>query len=390
MALDVRAVTDEAGFDALGPAWERLSVEGAGDALFGSFVWNRLWWKHYRHQGELRLLVAQDGADVVGVWPLFLARRNFHDVEIDMIGPRRMVLPGRPLGVGVLAYLGSGEICSDFLAPLVKPGDEERVIDALVVHLAAQRDWHLLDLADMDAASPTLPPLRAALAKRFGKVRERFRYRAPFAPLAASYDDYLDSLSKKSRYNARKKLRQLEISHRVEHAFHLDPESLDAAMSEFIDQHRQRWSEENLPGVFVNEHFIGFHRDLAAAALERGWLRLGFLRIDGETRFVTYAFALGDQTYLYQQGGHANWHHYNLGYVALGFSVADACERGSRIYDFLRGDAEYKLHWAKEHRELVQLQAARGLRGRAFMLHSTINTDDAVRRRLKRLVERKS
>ena len=97
MALDVRAVTDEAGFDALGPAWERLSVEGAGDALFGSFVWNRLWWKHYRHQGELRLLVAQDGADVVGVWPLFLARRNFHDVEIDMIGPRRLPRQRRDL-----------------------------------------------------------------------------------------------------------------------------------------------------------------------------------------------------------------------------------------------------------------------------------------------------
>jgi len=389
VALDVRAVTDEAGFDALGPAWERLSGEGAGDALFGSFVWNRLWWKHYRHLGEPRLIVARNGEEVVGIWPLFLARRNFQEVEIDMIGPRRMVLPGRPFKLGVLAYLGGGEICSDFLAPLVRPGEEEAVIDALVEHLASRKDWHLLDLADMDAASPTLPALRRALT-RFGKLRERFRYRAPYAPLAATYDDYLDSLSKKSRYNARKKQRQIELNHRVEHFFQDDPATLDAAMSEFIEQHRQRWNEEGLPGVFVNEHFVGFHREFAAAALARGWLRLGFLRIDGETRFVTYAFQLGDKTYLYQQGGHANWHHYNLGYAALGFSVADACERGSRVYDFLRGDAEYKLHWAKQSRELVQLQAARGLRGRAFVLHSVINTDDAVRRRLKRLVGRKS
>ena len=386
MALDVRVVTDESGLAALGPAWEALSTTGAGDCLFGSFVWNQLWWKHYRHLGQLRVLVAQDGGEVVGIWPLYLARRSFHDIEVDMIGPRRFVLPGKIFKLRVLAYLGSGEICSDFLAPVVRPGQEEPVIDALVGYLAAHRDWHLLDLADLDDAAPTFAPLQRALTARFGAPRQRFRYGAPYAPLAASYDDYLDSLSKKSRYNARKKLRQIELNHRVEHAFHTDPASLDAAMDEFMEQHRARWAEEGLPGVFVNEHFVGFHRDIARVALDRGWLRLGFLRIDGEVRFVTYAFQIGDQTYLYQQGGQSNWHHYNLGYVALGFSVADACERGSRVYDFLRGEAEYKLHWAKMHRELVQLQTVRGLRGRWFLWHSTINTDDEVRRRLKRLV----
>ncbi|MHA1568339.1 MAG: GNAT family N-acetyltransferase, partial [Alphaproteobacteria bacterium] len=303
--------------------------------------------------------------------------------------PVRLELQRIPDPLRVLAYLGSGEICSDYLAPLVAPGREDTVIDAMLAWLAQRKDWDLLDLCDMLQDDPTAPAIRAGIAKHLGKWRERHRYFAPHAPLIGSYDDYLGTLSKKSRYNARKKRRQLEINNQVEHTHHADPATLDEAMSTFIEMHQQRWNEEGLPGVFVNERFVGFHRAMAAEGLRRDWLRLGFLRINDETLFVTYAYQTGGRLYLYQQGGLTNWHHYNLGYVALGFSVADACERGAEVYDFLRGDAEYKQHWARSSRELVQIQAARpGLRGRWFMLHSTINTDDAVRTRIKRLMGR--
>lgn len=389
MTLHVRVVDDEPGFDALADVWVALSERGAGDPLFSSYLWNRTWWKHYRHLGELRLVVAEDDDAVVGIWPLFLARRTFREVEVDMIGPRKMALPGGTK-VRVLAYLGSGEICSDFVQPLVEPGRENEIVDAMLEHLAVQKDFDLLDLCDLDADAPTTEAIRQGLQKHFGPMRERFRYKAPYAELPGSYDDYLATLSKKGRYNARKKLRQLQTNQKVEHAHHDDPATLDDAMTQFMDMHRQRWEAEGLPGVFVNEHFVGFHRELAREALARNWLRLGFLRVNDETLFCTYAFDVNGRVYLYQQGGMTDWHHYNLGYVALGFSVADACEREAKVYDFLRGDAEYKLHWAKQHRVLIQLQAVRkNLRGRMFMWHSKLNTDDALRQRVKRLLGRK-
>jgi len=389
LMITCRTVADLQALEELRAPWERLTAGGAGDPLFGSHLWNSLWWKHYAGLGELRTLVAEQDGEVVAIWPLFLADRTFGEVEIDMIGPRRMPLPGKGLRLRTLAYLGSGEICSDFLAPIVLPNLAAPALDALAAHLAAQRDWDLLDLPDMLADNPTLPALRAALSHHLTKPRERFRYHAPYAPLAPTYDEYLDSLSKKGRYNARKKLRQLQLNHRVEHCFHSDPATLPAAMDEFIRLHQERWNADGLPGVFVNERFIGFHRDLAARLLERGALRLGFLRVNGQAVFATYGFQIGDRVYLYQQGGSADryWDNYNLGYVALGFAMADAVERGARVYDFLRGNAEYKQHWAKEHRDLVQWQAARrGVRGRLFLAHSYVNTDDRWRARMKKML----
>ncbi len=389
MAYEVRVIVDPAELDALREPWERLSAAGAGDALFGSWLWNRTWWNHYRHRGELYLLAATRGDELAGLWPLFREKRSFADIETEMIGPVRMVLPGKPFALRALCYLGSGEICSDFLAPLLLPGEEEPLVEALLSFLRARKDWDLLDLIDMDAASPAVIALEKLLPQFLGKMRRRFRYRAPYAELPGTYDDYLNTLSKKGRFNARKKPRQLSLNHKVEHGYHADPATLDAAMDSFIGLHTQRWQAEGLPGVFVNEHFVGFHREMAAAGLARDWLRLGFLKVDDETLFSTYAYHVDGRCYLYQQGGMTDWHHYNLGYVALGFSIDDACTRGCRLYDFLRGDAEYKLHWAKQERELMQLQAVRpGLRGKWFMWHSTINTDNEVRNRIKRLIRK--
>jgi CelD/BcsL family acetyltransferase involved in cellulose biosynthesis len=387
MAAHARVMADAAGFDELQAPWEQLTAAGAGDPLFGSFIWNRLWWKHYQVLGALRLFVVEEDGEVIGVWPLFLQTRTFGEVEVDMIGPRRMPMPGKSHRVRVLTYLGSGEICSDYLQPVVRPDRAAAAIAALVDALAAH-EWDLLDLCDMPAESPVVPLLQQALARRFGAPRYRFRYQAPYAPLAATFDEYLDNLSKKSRYNARKKLRQLQLNHRVDHRFHEDPSTLREAMDTFIHLHQERWNADGLPGVFVNERFIGFHQDVAAEALRRGWLRLGLLWVNDAPVFATYAFHLGDCVYLYQQGSSADphWTGYNLGYVALNFAVADAVARGAKVYDFLRGNAEYKTHWAKERRELILLQATRGWRGRWFRVHSAINTDDQLRAKLKRLI----
>jgi CelD/BcsL family acetyltransferase involved in cellulose biosynthesis len=390
MPVAVRTVTTLDEFAALRETWAALSAAGAGDPLFGSHAWNLTWWEHYQNLGELRVLVAADAGEVVGILPLFSARRTFGDVQRDMMGDRKMPLPGKGIGVSVLAYLGSGEICSDYLQPLLAPGREAEIAAALLGELKAQHDWHVLDLCDMPGEGATIEAVRAALAKHFGKFRERFRYVVPFATLPGSYDDYLKTLSKKSRFNARKKVRQLELNHRVEHTFHDDPATLATAVDTLIELHQRRWTADGLPGVFVNDRFIGFHRAMAAAGLESGWLRLGILRINDEATFATYAYQVGDRVYLYQQGSATDphWDRYNLGYVALGFALAAAADGGMREYDFLRGDAAYKLHWAPERRSLVQLQAVRGFRGQLFMLHSAINTDDRLRQRVKGLLGR--
>ena len=95
MAFTVRAATDLAALEALQAAWENLTRQGAGDSLFGSYIWNLTWWRHYQSLGELRVLTAADGEEIVGIWPLFATVRTYGEVEVEMISPRKCTVSRR-------------------------------------------------------------------------------------------------------------------------------------------------------------------------------------------------------------------------------------------------------------------------------------------------------
>ena len=141
-----------------------------------------------------------------------------------------------------------------------------------------------------------------------------------------------------------------------------------------------------MPGVFVREEFIGFHKAMAAAGLARGWLRLGFLVIDGERAFALYGYRYGDKLFLYQQGSALGYPRLNLGYAALALAIRSAVEEGAASFDFLRGGMAYKTHWARTRRDLYQFQIYRtGARAGLFRLHAGINTSTRLRRAVKRI-----
>ncbi|MCL4236558.1 MAG: GNAT family N-acetyltransferase, partial [Deltaproteobacteria bacterium] len=322
--------------------------------------------------------------------PFFLRRISAAALEAEMTGGVRPIIPTRGTKLWVLQPLGSGEVCSDFVGFIAERGRTDEVWSALYTYFLREvRGFDLLDLTHVRDDEPGFESLQyAAMGGR--NWRYRPLYQAPYAELpAGGYEAYLDTLSKKSRYNARKKIKEIRIYHTVEHRFHDDAETLPQAMDRFFDLHAQRWAAEGQTGVFASEKMAAFHRDFAARALRLGWLRLGFLSLDDEPPiFATYAFHAADAVYLYQQGSAPVYPEFNLGYAALVFAIQDACERGARRYEFLRGEADYKLHWAKNGHPLIQFLAGATFRGTRFFARSFINTDPRVRRAVKRIVLR--
>lgn len=379
-------------FDNLKTEWDRLLANSTADPLFCSHVWMRTWWTHYGDTGELRILTARDAEDgrLVGIAPFFLRRISAAALEAEMTGGVRPIIPTRGTKLWVLQPLGSGEVCSDFVGFIAERGRTDEVWSALYTYFLREvRGFDLLDLTHVRDDEPGFESLQyAAMGGR--NWRYRPLYQAPYAELpAGGYEAYLDTLSKKSRYNARKKIKEIRIYHTVEHRFHDDAETLPQAMDRFFDLHAQRWAAEGQTGVFASEKMAAFHRDFAARALRLGWLRLGFLSLDDEPPiFATYAFHAADAVYLYQQGSAPVYPEFNLGYAALVFAIQDACERGARRYEFLRGEADYKLHWAKNGHPLIQFLAGATFRGTRFFARSFINTDPRVRRAVKRIVLR--
>ncbi len=381
-------ITTDDRFDDLEKDWIELHKNSNADPLFCSFSWMRTWWRFYSHLGELRILTYRRRKELIGIAPLFLRKMTARDIEVEMVGERKFIVPTKGLKYKVLHPMGAGQVCSDFLGFIAKKDGADAIWSELYTHLQKKiKGYDILFMTDMDEQTQGFEGLQyAAMGGRNKRYRDQ--YKAPYAPLPGSYQDYLYTLSKKSRYNARKKIKQIQVHHELIHEFHNDPATLDEAMDIFIDLHRQRWRAEGQEGVFTSDSMVNFHKAMAAEGLRRGWLRLGFLKLDGKPEFCTYGYQVGENAYLYQQGGNPDFPRFNLGYAALAFSIEDACDGGAVQYDFLRGEQDYKLHWGKSSRQLVQFIAGRSIKSTQFFARSFINTDPQIRNSVKRIIDR--
>jgi CelD/BcsL family acetyltransferase involved in cellulose biosynthesis len=129
-------------------------------------------------------------------------------------------------------------------------------------------------------------------------------------------------------------------------------------MSTLFELHRKRWSVER-DRVFASEDAQAFHRDFASAALDRGWLRLWFLEVDGTSIAAWYGWRLGRRYLYYQAGLDPAWAKHSPGLVLLAHTIRSALEEGAAEYDMLLGDEAYKARFADAQRSAGTLMIMR-------------------------------
>ena len=100
---------------------------------------------------------------------------------------------------------------------------------------------------------------------------------------------------------------------------------------------------------------ISFHEEFSRLALERGWLRLYVLWLNGRPA-ASYGFKYGPVFYFYQSGLDPEFEKQSVGLVTMGLAIRKAIEEGVEEYDLLHGDEPYKFLWSRQVRELTRLE----------------------------------
>jgi len=106
---------------------------------------------------------------------------------------------------------------------------------------------------------------------------------------------------------------------------------------------------------FLTPAMEAFFRDLAATFSALGMLRLSTLTLDGVAIAMTLSFEDAEAVYLYNSGYDPAFSNLAAGLVSKAWAIRDACERGKRRFDFLRGEEEYKRRLGGVEREVVTL-----------------------------------
>jgi CelD/BcsL family acetyltransferase involved in cellulose biosynthesis len=338
--------------DAVREDWTRLA-EAAGSP-FSTWEWASTWWRHFGGERPLMVERVRSGGETVAILPLYQWRAH-------------------PLHA--LRFVGHG--VADQLAPVCAPEDRE-VAAAALREAFAESGAHLL-LADRLPGEAGWAPL----------VGGRLMRTEPSPVLdagGADFDGWLATKSKNFRDQARRRERKLRREHdSVELRLTEDPDRLAADYEQLVRLHDAHWGERSRS--FRGERHA-FHADFTRTALERGWLRLWTLEVDGQAAAAWLGYRFGGIEWYYQAGRDPALEKEAVGFVLLVHTIRTALDDGMREYRLLLGGESYKDRFANADHGLETVAVPRGARGRAAIaaVAAADRGPEPVRRRMKRLV----
>jgi CelD/BcsL family acetyltransferase involved in cellulose biosynthesis len=305
--------------------------------VFLTWEWLYAWWTHLRGRRRLHLVAVRRGGELLGLAPLALRP-----------GPLRWLLPR-------LEMLGTGVVGSDYLDLIVRRDAGAEVRAALADHLAALGS--VLDMRQLPARDSQGESLAATLKARGWRLARRDTDVCPFASLAGhTWDSFLATLCYAHRANVRKRIRKLRERGAIFEVVESE-ERRPLALSALFRLHRARWDAQGGSQAFDSPAVFAFHHEVTRHFLERGWLRLCVLRLEGEPVAALYGICYGGRFYYYQTGFDPRHASASVGLVTLALAIRGAIEEGARELDMLHGGEPYKFLWTREVRALARLEA---------------------------------
>jgi CelD/BcsL family acetyltransferase involved in cellulose biosynthesis len=326
-------------FSALAGEWNVLLRHSPADTPFLTLEWQRTWWQHFGEDNPLLVYAFRDeGGALCGIAPLF----------------RRVQADQRQLNV-----VGCEDV-SDYLDIIVAPGCEQSVFAALLDAVSAPDvpEWDAMDLCNIPQASRTLEVLGALARVRGWHVEKSIQQVCPVIHLPASWDDYLAMLDKKERHELRRKMRRAEQGEeQVSWYVTSGEEPLDADLDAFIALLVQSRPDK---AAFMTDTMRHFFHAVGHAAQRAGWLQLSFLEVNGVKAAAYMNFDYSNHIMVYNSGlDPQNFQWLSPGIVLMGNLIRYAIESKRAVFDFLRGDEDYKYRLGGQDTSIHRLRIER-------------------------------
>jgi len=354
----IQRIQDLSGFAALRRHWDGLLAASGANNPFLTFEWLNAWWANLGGNARLQTIAVWSDNELIAIAPLMSTRS--------------------PGWFTRLEFLGSGHAGSDYLDLIVRRGRESEALDSLADFIASKRQT--LRLEHVPETS-----LAAHVARRLQDCGWTTSIVAngicPVIDLGGhTWESYLAARGRAHRANVRRRLRALgDMSlERV-----TTDAQRDEALSALFAFHEWRFSAQGGSTAFLTPALRAFHQDATRQALERGWLRMYVLRLNGVPAAVMYGFAYNGQFYFYQHGFDERYRNQSIGLVLMALTIRAAFDEGLHTFDMLWGAEPYKWLWATGERKLNQIRAFPAHVG-GWLHHGVV----AARRRLAPLTRR--
>lgn len=311
-------------FNELELEWNDLVQRSTGDRIFSTWEWQSVWWDAYQ-PGELWVVTCRDENNrLVGLAPWFIG-----------IGDdgRRFV-----------STIGCKEV-TDYLDLIVDQNHVDPVLQTLAQFLADNRSvYDSIELCNVPEQSISCAPFPRYLQQCGFAITIEYEDVCPIIHLPDSWSAYLEMLDKKQRHELRRKLRRVQGVNTDVNWYTVGQEhNLEEEIGHFLDM--MAASSPDKANFLSDPHNVIFFKSITSVLMDRGWLQLNFLIVNGERAAAYLNFDYNRHILVYNSGLRSDkYGHLSAGIVLLALTIQHAIETGHEVFDFLQGNEAYKYH----------------------------------------------
>jgi CelD/BcsL family acetyltransferase involved in cellulose biosynthesis len=159
--------------------------------------------------------------------------------------------------------------------------------------------------------------------------------------LPQDWEKYLGTLNGKQRHEIRRKMRNLleagESAYRVIDEKNALLEATQTFLQLFPDYRRDK-------AEFMTTEMQNYFHQMAESMAESGVLRYGVLEIGHKAVAMIMYFDYNENIYLYNSAYHPDYKNLSVGVISKARCIQDSIEKKKRLFDFLKGDEQYKSY----------------------------------------------
>ncbi len=331
LALSVEVVTSREGLQALQPDYERLQRLSRNTLPFALHEWHVAWCEHFLnssrriHAEPLIHVVRNAERACLGIVPFILTRRGIGPVEITS-----------------LDLLGADPALTEIRGPLVQPGFEDAVAEAVEQCLLARTDFDWVQWSGVG-----------------GTFGETLAVQAELESQPALLDYVLDLpptwelLRAGLKRNIRESLRHCYNSlkrdgHDFTMLIALEPDAVKTALDRFFELHAMR---AELAGTVMHpNHFSSqisrrFLHDVCERLAPHRIVRIFEMYVREQLVATRIGFVIEDGLYLYYSGFDPAWSRYSVMTTTVTEMIKYAIGQGLNTVNFSPGTDVSKTRW---------------------------------------------
>lgn len=322
-------------FTELKAEWNELVQRSIANCVFSTLEWQSNWWAAYQ-PGELLVVAVRDDSDkLIAIAPWF--------IETKADGER------------VLRGIGCVDV-TDYVDCIVDADCTTQVfgcLAGLLLENAARYDR--INLCNIPEHSPTYALFPSILQQNGFTTETEQQEVCPAIQLPGDWESFLNQLDKKNRHELRRKLRRGEAEGEISWYTVNETHNLEEQLDLFLKLMAS--SAPHKAEFLRDEKNVAFFRRVMPVMFACGWLQLNFLTIDGVPAATYLNFDYNRRVMVYNSGLDQTFLNASPGIVLLAHNIRHAIENGYTVFDFLRGNEEYKYRIGGKDQPIYKLKA---------------------------------